>query len=84
MVWVLLTLVSVLLPLGTSILMQTFVCRTAKTIKTKVIFAAICSAAAIYILIKNTFFLTIAGAAAYIIGTVATLIIHIIKTKKGD
>ena len=84
MVWVLLTLASVLLPLGTSILMQTFVCRTAKTIKTKAIFAAICSAAAIYILVKNTFFLTIAGAAAYIFGTVGTLIYHLIKNRKED
>ncbi len=84
MVWVLLTLVSVLLPLGIAVLMQIFVCRTAKTTKTKAIFAAISSAAALYILVKNTFFLTIAGAAAYIVGTVGVLIYHLIKNRKED
>ena len=80
--WVLLVIVSVLVPSGISFLMQAFVCKTAKTLKTKVIFAAISSAAALCVIITNTFFITIAGAAGYILGTAAALLIHIAKERQ--
>lgn len=80
--WVLLVIVSVLIPSGVSFMMEAFVCKTAKNLKTKVIFAAISIAAAICVILMNTFFITISGAAGYIVGTAAALIIHIIKNKK--
>ena len=82
--WVLLVIVSVLIPLGISVLMEAFVCKTAKTTKTKVIFAAISSAAALCVIFMNTFFITIAGAAAYILGTWVALVYYLHKNRKGD
>lgn len=80
--WLIIALTATLIPFGVAVLMQAFICKTAKTTKTKVIFAAISSAAALCVILMNSFFITIAGAAAYIIGTVTTLIIHIVKERR--
>ena len=84
MVWILLVIAAMLIPFGIAVLMQAFICKTAKTTKTKVIFAAISSAAALCVILMNSFFITIAGAAAYITGTAGTLIYHMVKNRKGD
>ena len=80
--WVLLVIVSALVPFGISFLVQAFVCKTAKNLKTKVIFAGISSATALCVIFMNTFFITIAGAAGYILGTAAALLIHIAKERR--